>query len=40
MLEAAQGRWRQDRPDAQREALIGMPLGLAGKTAGTRRNPC
>jgi hypothetical protein len=24
----------------QREALLGMPLGLAGKTAGSRRNPC
>ena len=24
----------------QREALLGMPLGLAGKTAGNRRNPC
>ena len=35
----APGRHQQTRL-IQREALLGMPLGLAGKTAGTRRNPC
>ena len=40
MLKAAREPRRQDRPDAQRETLLGMPLGLTGKTAGIRRNPC
>ena len=37
--QCAPGR-RQQTGLMQREALLGMPLRLAGKTAGNRRNPC